>query len=280
MLNFLKFYQLKEGFDNVLDFLLNPEHRNKTFSELMKEFEASGGQFVGSGRYGQVYSHPNWNYVLKTFVSDSHYLKFVRFAYRNPHPSFPKFYGNAQRIIPFFRRTKYMSTMYVIRIEKLFPVNNKAMMTEMLDHEWQIPQYFKAVEEGIHEKEYEREQFSFVNGYSTIKYQVFKKILDMFKKYPQTKSLYEAIYLVSKNLKDSALDMHHQNIMQRGNGELVLTDPLWDGGNTYDDARNALNFEIGYEGEEDPENVIGGKLPKKPRIKKQKPYKPNNEIPF
>jgi hypothetical protein len=100
MISFKEFV-LKEEFDSVSDFLLNPEHRNKTFNQLLDEFEKSGGKFIGSGKYGQVFEHPSWKYVIKVFQNDPEYLSFARFAYRNPHPSFPKFYGPPQRIIPF-----------------------------------------------------------------------------------------------------------------------------------------------------------------------------------
>jgi hypothetical protein len=95
MWSFLGFCQLKEDFNNVLDFLLNPEHRNKTWKELMGEFTASGGKLIGTGKHGEVFSHPRWNYVVKMF-NDPFYLRFVRFTYRYPHKSFPKFFGAAQ----------------------------------------------------------------------------------------------------------------------------------------------------------------------------------------
>ena len=96
-----KNFLLNEEFDKVSDFLLNPEHRNKTFNELLSEFQKSGGKYIGSGKYGQVFDHPNWQYVIKVFPDDPQYLSFARFAYKNPHPSFPKFWGPPQRIVPF-----------------------------------------------------------------------------------------------------------------------------------------------------------------------------------
>lgn len=272
MISFKEFV-LKEEFDSVSDFLLNPEHRNKTFNQLLDEFEKSGGKFIGSGKYGQVFEHPSWKYVIKVFPNDPEYLSFARFAYRNPHPSFPKFYGPPQRIIPFYRRTPANAMEYVARVEKLYPVQNQELLDYIVrNYEEAIP-YFHAVKTGDVDKEYERtiyptvkERRQGVTPY-TVKERIFQKTENAFKKYPQLKSLYEAIYLVVTNIKAS-LDIHKNNIMQRQNGDLVLTDPVWEGSNPYLDYRRMLDMEIGHYAEPEEPSLIGGKLPKKTRKKK------------
>ena len=108
--------------------------------------------------------------------------------------------------------------------------------------------------------------------------------MDIIEKYPQSKNLYEAIYIVENNIKESSMDITGRNIMQRSNGELVLIDPVWAGSNPYMDFMQQMRSEIGdYESEpSEPEDLMGGKLPKKIKPKKISPtkYKDTGEIPF
>lgn len=267
MFSFKEFCLLKEEFNNVLDFLLNPEHRNKTWWELMDEFKKSGGSELGSGKYGSVYYHPKWSYVVKVF-NDPHYLKFVRYVNRTPHRSFPRFIGMAQKIVPFYKRYVEQATAYIIRIEKLKEVEDKNMLKELIHNQEVSMYYFQELEKNGNVEHYGR-------------------IIKMFEKYPQTKSICEATYLIWKNVKGSALDFHSGNIMQRDNGDLVLIDPLWEGTSPYKDYLDAqrAEYEPGDYQDDEP-MIVGGALPKKKKIKKTKPVKhippreDYNEIPF
>lgn len=291
MMRFIEFYQLKEDFDNLVDFLLNPIHRNKSWKELFGEFTKSGGEILGKGRYGTVYGHPKWNYVAKVFV-DQDYLKFVRFASRNPHPSFPRFIGAAQKIVPFYRRSNEDAIKYIIRMEKLEEVADKEMLKELMYNYQSALFYFQDVKIGKGDQE------RMVIVYPSFKerragaepkevpQKVYQKLFDMFEKYPQTKNLCEAIHLVHDNIKTAALDIHSGNIMQRANGELVLTDPLWQGSNPYADAQRAMDMETDRYGNmpssADTDKLMGGELPKKKLKKKPKKrtYKYDSSMPF
>jgi S-methylmethionine-dependent homocysteine/selenocysteine methylase len=48
MISFSEFYLIKEAFDTVTEFMLNPENSDKDYDELIAEFEASGGEVIGS----------------------------------------------------------------------------------------------------------------------------------------------------------------------------------------------------------------------------------------
>lgn len=263
-----KEWLLKEDFNNVLDFLLNPKNRTKTWQELMHEFQASGGQFLGSGQFGRVFSHPRWNYVVKMF-NDPYYLRFVRLAVKIPHPSFPKFMGTAQKIIPFYRRSMSEATSYIVRMEKLQPVTDHTMMDEIIEKCQGTLYYFWAKEQGKENEEQERRVFFREPGVrgrqeKIIKEKVYQRTLDFFAKYPKAEKLCEGLHIIHKNIKEASFDIKDSNIMQRQNGDLVWSDPLWGGSNPYDDERMAISREIDS-GEERhaPENLMGGELPKR-----------------
>lgn len=286
MISFKEFI-LREDFDSVSDFLLNPEHRNKTFSELMHEFEKSGGKHIGSGKYGQVFEHPNWNYVIKVFPNDPEYLSFARFAYKNPHPSFPKLWGPPQRIVPFYKRTTSNAVEYIARIEKLYPLQDKELLTYIVKNWQDAISYFHAVKTGDVNKEDERTIYPTARERrqgiepKTITVKLFQPIEDAFQKYPKLKNLYEAIYLVATNIKAS-LDIHANNIMQRQNGDLVLIDPVWAGSNPYLDYKKMMDMEIGYFQEPEEPTLVGGMLPKRKRKKKVKQNRilRHDDVPF
>jgi hypothetical protein len=232
----------------------------------MEEFTASGGQEIGNGRFGKVLAHPKWNYVLKMF-NDEYYLRFVRYAVRHPHPAFPRFQGTAQKVIPFYRRFKSEATTYIIRIEKLKPVTDKKMLSELVEKYQSAIMYMHAVGRGEGNKEYEKVIYPSLKdrqqgiGERTVKIRAFGDIIDFLEKYPQAKNLYEAIFLVSKNISKGALDIHSGNIMERDNGDLVLIDPLWEGDNPFGVASYG-NQEYNFDSTED---LIGGELPKRKR---------------
>ena len=287
MLNFQN-WLIKESFDTVSDFLLNPEHRNKNWSELMKEFEDSGGEVIGVGKYGKVFSHPSWSYVLKMY-QDEFYTRFVRFAYRNQHSSFPKFYGPPQRIIPFYRRYASNSIAYVVRMEKLYELPKETYKT-IDDWLYRGISYIEAIKRGTANTEVEDWHYPNSKERREGKKPELKKsfsyqdIMDILKQYPKLFNVFEGLHMIIEAKLIGSLDMHRDNFMQRANGDIVIVDPLWGGTTPYADHKRMMDMEtdnIPYDYEEEP-NIIGGKLPKKPRKKQVKPISQNikDDTPF
>ena len=225
----MNFKNFLEAFETTHDFLLNQDYSDKTFSQLLHDFEQSGGKMIGVGKYGQVFQHPNWNYVLKTFHDDTCYLKFCRFVYKNPHPSFPKFYGLPKKIIPQFKRTRPI--LYYVRIEKLYPAQNIHQIVAFLERGFNPtdyhPQYIQQQQELL--KQYNTQQ-KLPKNQQTIKYwdidvhllnQV--KILEQF---PQLKSLAQGFSILLKHQFQCALDIHQGNIMLVGLGVALAAELL------------------------------------------------------
>jgi hypothetical protein len=209
MISFEQYFFLYEAFDTVSEFMLNPENAEKNYEELVDEFKKSGGKILGSGSYGIVYHHPNWPYVLKVFSWDDPYLKFVRYAYKNPHPSFPKFYGPPQRVIPQYRRYKDEAKQYLARMEKLEPAPSTVF--ESLNIRGLLYFYYKDNPREI------KDRLEYI------------KLSSKMKSLPkEIYNLYEGLYLIKKNVTNTP-DLHAENIMMRKNGEYVWIDPVWEG---------------------------------------------------
>jgi hypothetical protein len=270
-----KEWLINESFDKISDFLLNPDHRDKDWNTLMREFEKSGGNQIGRGSKGEIYEHPSWNYVLKTFFDDEFYIRFVRFATRNPHPSFPKFFGGIQRIVPFFKRYPNQEKMYLVRMEKLIPIQRETF--KLLDANFYSGiSYIRDLHAG--RDDYEVEGYtSFSDRKKGIinKVKYHQQIIDLLKAYPNFKNVFEGLYLLENANLKGAMDIHEGNFMQRNNGDIVIIDPFFGGGPTpYEDHKRMMDMEADNFPDVDynPPSLIGGKLYKKP--KPPKPSKP------
>lgn len=238
MISFSEFYLIKEAFDTVTEFMLNPEHSNKDYDQLIAEFEASGGKVIGSGSFGIVYSHPKWPYVLKVFSWDDPYLKFARYAYDNPHPSFPKFYGKPQRVVPHYTRYKDEAKQYLTRIEKLNPVPSGIL--NKLDVNLMLYFHFKENPQLIKDR------------------MQFMKLSSKIKSLPkEIYNLLEGWYLLRRDLSDLNPDIHPDNVMMRDDGQYVWIDPVWTGN---ENSENPLTAAMTDEDFESENMLRGGRL--------------------
>lgn len=291
----LQFKQFYESFETPTDLFLNPANKNKSLEELLEEFYAKGGKNIGNGSCGEVFYHPSWKYVVKTFKDDPHYLRFARFAYKNPHPAFPKIYGPPQRIVPFYKRMKSSAMIYIARIELLQPINDHEFLKIINNNIMNSYSYFLAKQHGNENEEVEK-QVRTGRGkdakWELVKEKIYGREIELFKKHPQLYPLFEAAYIIQTSSLKGNFDLNKNNYMQRTDGSLVLIDPLWAGSNPYADALIAHRSEIDYYGyqdyEEDPKDIkwdlVGGQLPKNKRKKKIKPVKfntkSNDDAPF
>jgi len=247
---------INEKFNTVSDFLLNPEHSNKIYNQLIEEFEASGGKLIGVGKNAKVFEHPSWSYVLKTFTQDQFYITFARFAYRKPMPAFPNFYGPPKRILPFYLRNKKETNIYIVMMEKLKPLNRE--IANIIIDNFQLGIAF------VNDKDNNREHKVYSRG-KTFTEKVHKKIFDILKQYPSILLVFQGLSIILNNKLQGSkgrFDPNPNNFMQRDNGEIVIIDPLW-GGSKYK-PYNSPKPEIDNLEPPHP-NVIGGKYPIKPR---------------
>lgn len=81
-----------------------------TLPELFSKF---GFHEVGSGKYGTVFIKDDYPYVIKVFMRDTAYLKWLNFCKQNPNNKYvPKIRGKVVKIGP---------TFMAVRLEKLTP---------------------------------------------------------------------------------------------------------------------------------------------------------------
>ncbi len=254
----MRLSDITEDFSTVKKLLQNPSNNQILWQDLVKAFKEDGGTFLGSGQMGEVYTHPSWNFALKLY-NDEIYTKFVRFAIKNPHPSFPKFYGSPREIIPNFKRTRRMNTIHIIRIEKLQPSDLK-MTNRQLDN---------MIYRGIHVIRTNAEDH---------------EILGLFAKNPKFRTLCEGWNILLDLRWDTGMDIHGDNIMQRDNGDYVIIDPFYTGPSIYQRATEAMKLETDsyIDDQDEPELIRGGRKYRRPKVKPPKQPEPNtyDDMPF
>ena len=262
---------LTESFNNVSDLLSNPQHNEKTIGELLDEFKNQGGEILGKGKFATGLTHPTWKYVVKIFSNDVPYLKFVRFCLKHPKKSFPVFYDKPRRIIPNYKRHKSNTYLYVVKTEKLSPINIR---------EYDDMQYYtyynkddakEMADKGVGEWEF-----------------IYKKLLKLETEkpsFPQFKEDYD--FLLNHSTEIGVPDIHSKNVMKRNDGSLVLADPFWVGETPYQTHDRLLKIELDYDNYDNSDDTMikGGEKFKKTKHTKFNSIQPDNspsdeDVPF
>lgn len=156
---------------------------------------------TGSGMYGTVWTHPNYNYVLKVFSSrDTAYTAWVNTCLQNEdNPHLPKFISPK-----IFNITDKVSA---IRMEKLKHIGAGRVMKLMYD----IDGIIKTA------KLKNKSPSGLVRYYPT---------LDSYKQlFPTIMDAIDVLYNFLNSTQGVRLDIHNENVMGRGN-YLVFTDPV------------------------------------------------------
>lgn len=166
---------------------------------ITKKLESLGYQLgkIGSGAYAEVFKRPQDNYVIKLFTNDPAYLAYLKFMLshqNNPHV--PKTKGKL--IKPF---KDY--SLYVVRMEVLIPKS-----WGDADHEELVAQIDRAI-----------------NGEEDAQRALGKK-------YPHILEIVTGIDKLTAldhpgGNRGFMNDVHEGNIMYRGDGTPVITDPLF-----------------------------------------------------
>ena len=100
--------------------------RSKSWAvPLPDAFAKYGFKLLGSGKYASVFGHPTYPYVIKLFMKDAAFLRWVKFCMENKNNKYvPTIRGKVIKITPNF---------FAIRIEKLTPFKysqSKEFMSE------------------------------------------------------------------------------------------------------------------------------------------------------
>ncbi len=200
------------------EFEFPEDPQKRTLGDLYNRFIQKGGSIIGAGAFGRVLTHPSWDYVLKVFdASDECYLRFIRYAMNNPKiPCLPKVIGKPQRILGNFQRDVTDEYIAFVRLERLYPLtpeNEKIVMDNRLRNAFREYAYVKKAGMELSEEE-EPEAWHVINKTG--------------EQFPHAESLINVLkeLVVDPKYKNCIIDVHDENVMQRENGELVLTDPF------------------------------------------------------
>lgn len=259
-MDFKQYFLVHENFENVFKLLQNPEHNDIPWWDVMEKFKASGGKELGSGAFGLVLTHPSWNYVIKIFKHDDCYLRFVRYAMKNPSPHFPKFYDKPRRIYPNYARHSGDEQIYFVRTELLYPISTEEWW-DIVRIKNTLSRHNSAIEDTYPDRRHE--------------------LVDILKKnrniLPFTQA-YDKLYLTDF-FKDCAEDFKKGNIMKDEHGTYVLVDPTWIGetpeGLAQQTMAELLDYGGGYSSDDykpPPPMIKGGQ--RAPKIKQKKKPSP------
>jgi hypothetical protein len=276
-------------------------YRQRDFWDVLRDFEAAGGEFLGSGKYASVIGTPRWNFVYKFFKNDPCYLDYVEWCRsREQHPCMPRFLAAPRWIVPFYRRHKSEGKrICIVKLERLRvwtppPEINDSRALDL--HLTRGLLFCDAASDPMREAAWRRETEERILGRDRmygddkdnqqilIRYLAeFEQFKAIWSRHPELLQLTQFYGLLLKAPVECALDIHRENVMQRADGTLVMTDPFWAGYNIYAAHDEMMRAETGAYDEWDPpehEYYPGGseELPKPPE---PEPWEPDEgDIPF
>lgn len=90
---------------------IDPKNKQPWSGSADQLMNTIGFRSIGTGNYAQVYHKVDYPYVVKLFLKDAAYLKWLHFAQQNQHnPYVPKIRGKVVKIT---------STVFAVRLEQL-----------------------------------------------------------------------------------------------------------------------------------------------------------------
>jgi hypothetical protein len=227
-MNFKQYHSLiKEGFD-LTGYLTNSNFPvYHTISDVLNDFEKLGGKVLGTGMYGNVLSHPSWNYVCKIYSDDPCYTRYIRFCMRNQNREFcPKILDKPRKILPNYTRTSDTQNLYIVKLEKLQPLSGQS---SKIASELEFLSYY-FLEENMMFQNLKRVFDKTLEGYQREYFpEEHQDKLELFLKHVVPISFSWINYvrdLMISGTKECRLDLHSGNVMTRNDGSLVIVDPI------------------------------------------------------
>ena len=267
----------------MLQELTGVKHMHQmSWHDILTKFEKQGIKFIGGGKYGQVFTHPSWNYVIKILENDPEYLAFVDWVISHPNKHFPKFAKKPLRMHQFHTRpTKSAPYWYIVKIEKLYPITDRKLLEFLVYELERCGEVAWRKRHGTPSTYYNPNHVQLFPDGSMVK---GATIQDVFDKYPWIEELAYA-YTQIWEAELGHNDLHSGNIMQRKDGTIVITDPVWEGETPLQAYYAWLRSESGdMYSDYDDQGISGPKYTHKKSgqdlPQKQQSYPDWNDIPF
>lgn len=196
---------INENYNTIKDLLKDP---TSDIYNSLKKFKADGGEILGEGSFAIVLAKPEWKFVIKLFMRDDSYLRFVRFSIQNPRSSYPIFYDIPRKVSTSFKHSVLPTTIdnvYLVKTERLYPISHK---------------------------EYNDIEFYLAYKIDDYKMKLARTVVDnlnrIVKEYPNIDNFQKDFYFAVRNVKGpKKSDLKQNNIMKRKNGIFVLVDPFY-----------------------------------------------------
>jgi len=169
----------------------NTQYNPKKMGTVTQQLAQIGWHPIGSGYWAQVFEHPDKPYVLKIFMDDPYYLRYLQIIKANKdNPHVPRIFGNPVKITPMVN---------AVRLEKLTPLTGESdpILKKYVDPELP-PELMYALDIEGENQEFAEEH------------------------HPKLVQLMQALEPIFSSRGDS--DLHHENVMKRGD-TLVIIDP-------------------------------------------------------
>jgi hypothetical protein len=102
------------------------KYHKETFESLVKAFQADTGyKFLGKGYFAYVFKHPTKDEVLKFWIQDTAYEKYIDYCKQNSSPYLPKIYGSVKSLSTFHKRLAgFPEKIKYVRMEYLIELSN------------------------------------------------------------------------------------------------------------------------------------------------------------
>lgn len=238
-----------------------------TTDQLFKVFRRMGVK-IAHGKYGSVFIHPSWNYVVKLVEKDPNYLDFVSYVLKHPNKHFPRFMRQPTVLHKFHtRRSNESNSWWVVRMEKLNEITGRNLLKFIVHN---LEAGMSAVYGEQRGDNYSIDFKGKTHGKLLPDGELHTNISmrDIFEKYPWFKSLSEAAAHYNTFYGDEGPgvnDIHGGNFMQRDDGTIVFIDPSWSGTNPYELEREYMRGYQSYDEQPVYDTVKGPILPNKQR---------------
>jgi hypothetical protein len=181
-----------------------------------------GWTLLGTGMEAMVAQKPGAPYVLKLFITKSAYVHFVAYCQQHAdNPFLPRF-SRYVRPVP-------GTTFSYVRMEKLKPLSEKQLLTQYPEYVCALNHMFRHPEGEFHSEHgifwnhamstWDIDELPEKQGYTDVQ-DCMRHVNPQF-----VQTVKDLVHVMkTKSLKQ--LDLHSANMMQRGPGKLVITDPF------------------------------------------------------
>lgn len=225
-----------------------------TWYEITQLLKRKGIKSVGSGRYGTVFTHPSWNYVVKVTTNDPSYLSFVDFVRKHPNKHYPLVLHKPLSLRAFHKRpaSELKRHLEIVKIEKLQELspNIANFVAENIERFVQINLDIKHKRDDALDYRVPNHQMLQDDG----KWEKGMTNREAAARYPwmlELAAAWQAVF--DSDTVEGSPDITTHNFMKRKDGTVVITDPVWEGSNPYKDydamIRRQSDYDYGDEGE-------------------------------